>query len=215
MKPFPLNRKSRWFAFWGGVGELLRWLWGRPLWLRSAISPREHERRRVRRELEASIAKADGFIQNKRKMLDLDVLEWDFGVRSLLRQYLGPEALGGFARATLLDLNDAGNAAKSADALRRAKDSLRATIAAMTARTGIFIGGFTRAWLYRAVIQGGIAVVSVVLGAGLIWVLGFQGDGLSKQTIIADGVEKDIVKDRGDAVEVAPTSTTGPPNNRI
>ena len=159
--------------------------------------------------MEASIAKADGFINDKRKMLDLVVLEWDFGVRSLLRQYLGPEALEGFARASSLDLKAANDPAASAEALNRARDSLRATITAMEERTGIFIGGFTRAWLFRATLEGAIGIPIALLVLWLAITFGLQGGDPSKDSFAADGVEKEFVKDRGKAVEVAPTSTIG------
>lgn len=201
-----MNLNSRWLAVRRGAGALLPWLLGRPRF-------RERERSRVRRELQASIAKADGFINSKQKMLDLVVLEWDFGVRSVLRQYLGPEAMEGFARASSLDLKDASDVDRSAEALKRARDSLTATIRAMDERTGIFIGGFTRAWLFRAATEGGIMVVVLVVGAGLIWLFGFRGDGGAPTTASTNSTfntKQDLATESGPRVEVAATATTGP-----
>ena len=195
LRRFPLN--------------LLKLIW----WLISAAWAFDAERWYVCKLLGDTVEEIDGFLINKRVMVDRDVLEWDFHVRSLFRRYLGPDHLQKFARATRLGEAQASDASASAEAFNRAKRQIEVTIEAIQKRTGILTGGWVHGWAPRVIIQ---AFATAVI-AGLV-TLGFTAVntwvqagavGTSGTTDPTSGTEREIVTDAGVAVEVV-TPTAGP-----
>lgn len=189
-----------------------KWLLGRPGWLFAQLWPAERERRQVCDDLRARIGEIQGFLDNRRTLLDKDVLEWDFHVRSLFRKYLGPDHLQMYASSTRPEPGVA-----PATALGNARLLLDATIGAIETRAGIITSSLTRAWLFRFSFERIVGtVLTVIVTAVALALLGFI-PGLQEQDEPppaaidrVSGAERDIGLESDQVVEVAPAATPGP-----
>lgn len=211
LRQLTLQRLSR---FSTSLGRLLlgvlRCLW----WLVSASWVFEIERWYVCKVLGERVEEVKGFAG--KKMVDRDVLEWDFYVRALFRRYLGPHHLEKYVSSTALSAEDATDPTKSAEALKRGRDLIDAAIQAIRKRTGILTGGISHAWWFRAIADGFVTTLFGALATFVFLVVNscVLGDGIDTAAVSEPkyGTEKEIFTESGEVVEeVAPLTPTSTP----